>query len=103
MSIINDYEINYFGVKVNLNGERITSFLYVWRLKYEAPTLAEIKKNIETERIDRKVNIQDIGVKILIRFHTGDFGSGYLEYQYIGRYRDPGEHTPTVPRSRKQA
>ena len=94
---------NIFSVKVDLNGERIISSLKVWRPKYEAPILAETRKNIDTEIIDRNVNIQEVGVKILTRFHTGDFGSGYLEYQYIGRYRDPGEHTPTVPRPKKQA
>ena len=63
------------SVKVDLNGERIISSLKVWRPKYEAPILAEIKKNIDTERIDRNVNIQDMGVTRLTRFHAGDLGT----------------------------
>ena len=77
---------NIFSVKVDLNGERIISSLKVWRPQYEAPILAETRKNIDTEIIDRNVNIQEVGVKILTRFHTGDFSSGYFENQYIGRY-----------------
>ena len=72
----------YLSVKVDLNGERIISSLKVWRPKYEAPILAETRKNIDTERIERNVNIQDVGVKILTRFHTGDFFPGYLEQKY---------------------
>ena len=74
----------YLSVKVDLNGERIISSLKVWRPKYEAPILAETRKKIDTERIDRNVNIQDIGEKRLTRFHTGDLGSGYRENQYTG-------------------
>ena len=54
---------NIFSVKVDLNGERIISSLKVWRPKYEAPILAETRKNIDTKRIERNVNIQDMGVK----------------------------------------
>ena len=68
--------------KVDLKGERIISSLNVWIPKYEAPTLAETRKNNDTEKIDRNVNIQDMGVKRLTRFHTGDLCSGYLENQY---------------------
>ena len=71
----------HLSVKVDLNGERIISSLKVWRPKLEAPILAETRKAIETERIDRNVNIQDMGVKRLTRFHTGDLCSGYLENQ----------------------
>ena len=71
----------YLIVKVDLNGERIISSLKVWRPKYEAPILAETKKNKDTERTDRNVNIQDVGVKIMTRFHTGDLFSGCLENQ----------------------
>ena len=51
------------------------SSLKVWRPKYEAPILAETRKNIETDRIDRNVNIQDMGVTRLTRFHAGDLGT----------------------------
>ena len=71
----------YLSVKVDLNGERIISSLKVWRPKYEAPILAETRKNIDTEIIDRNVNIQDMGGKRLTRFHTGDLFSGYLDHQ----------------------
>ena len=54
---------NIFSVKVDLNGERIISSLKVWRPKYEAPILAETRNNIDTKRIERNVNIQDMGVK----------------------------------------
>ena len=70
------------SVEIDLNGERIISSLKVWRPKYEAPILAEIKKNIDTERIDRNVNIQDMGVTRLTRFHAGDLFSGYFDHQY---------------------
>ena len=72
----------YLSVKVDLNGERIISSLKVWRPKYEAPILAETRKNIDTKRIDRNVNVQHMGLKRLTRFHTGDLFSGYLENQY---------------------
>ena len=71
----------YLIVKVDLNGERIISSLKVWRPKYEAPILAETKKNKDTERIDRNVNNQEMGSTNLTRFHLGDFCSGYLENQ----------------------
>ena len=71
----------YLSVKVDLIGERIISPLNVWRPKYEAPILAEIIKNIDTKRTDRNVNIQDIGLKSLTRFHTGDIFPGNLDHQ----------------------
>ena len=74
------------------------SSLKVWRPKYEAPILAETRKNIETDRIDRNVNVQDMGLKRLIRFHAGDLFSGYLDHQYSGRYIYPGAHTAIVDR-----
>ena len=75
------YFQSYLSVKVDLNGERIISSLKVWRPKYEAPILAETRKSNDTEIIDRDVNIQDMGVKRLTRFHKGDIFSGYLENQ----------------------
>ena len=69
---------------VDLNGERIISSLKVCMPKYEAPILAETSKNNDTEKIDRNVNIQDMGVIRLTRFHVGDLFSGYLENQYSG-------------------
>ena len=76
-----DFQFNYLSVKIDLNGERIISTLKVWRPKYEAPILDETRKNIDTERIDRNVNIQDMGVKRLTRFHAGDLFSGYFDHQ----------------------
>ena len=73
--------MNCLIIILDLNGERIISSLKVWRPKYEAPTLAETRKKIDTEKIERNVNIQDMGVKRLARFHTTDFFSGYLENQ----------------------
>ena len=61
------------SVKVDLNGERIISSLKVWRPKYEAPILAETKKNKDTETIDRNVNNQEMGSTKVTRFHAGDF------------------------------
>ena len=72
----------YLSVKVDLNGERIISSLKVWRPKYRAPILAETTKNIDTERIDRNVNNQEMGSTNMTRFHMGDFFSGYLDHQY---------------------
>ena len=90
--------LNYLIVILDLNGERIISSLKVWRPKYKAPILAETRKKNETEKIDRNVNIQDMGVKRLTRFQTGDLCSGYLENQYIGRYKYPGAQDAMVPR-----
>ena len=90
---------NYFKyIKIDLNGERIISSLKVWRPKYEAPILAETRKNTDTQTIDRYVNIQEMGSTNLTRFNAGDFFSGYLDHQYRGRYRDPGAQVATVPR-----
>ena len=72
---------NYIYVNINLNGERSISSLKVWRPKWETPILAENKKNSDTERIERNVNVHDMGAKILTRFHVGDIFLGYLEYQ----------------------
>ena len=88
----------YLSVKVDLNGERIISSLKVWRPKYEAPILAETKKNRDTETIDRNVHIQEMGSTNLTRFHAGDLLSGYLENQYSGEYVVPGAQVATVPR-----
>ena len=74
--------LNYLSVKVDLNGDRIISSLKVLRSKYEAPILAEKRKNIDTERIDRNVNIHNVGVKRLTRFQAGDISCGNLENQY---------------------
>ena len=46
-------------------------------LKYNAPTLAERKKKIVTERIDKKVTSHVIGSKILVRFQIGETLEGY--------------------------
>ena len=76
--------MNCLIIILDLNGERIISSLKVWRPKYEAPTLAETRKKIDTERIDRNVNIHNVGVKRLTRFQTGDLRPGYLDHQYVG-------------------
>ena len=60
----------------------IISSLKVWRSKYEAPILAETKKNKDTDTIDRNVSIQEMGSTKVTRFHAGDLGSGCLENQY---------------------
>ena len=72
----------YLSFKGDLKGERIISSLKVWRPKYEAPILAETKKNKDTERIDRNVNNQERGSTNMRRFHMGYIVSGYLENQY---------------------
>ena len=72
----------YPNVKVNLNGEIIISSLNAWRPKYEAPILAETKKNKDTETIDKNVNTQEMGSTNVTRFHAGDLCFGYLENQY---------------------
>ena len=67
---------------VDLNGERIISSLKVWRPKYEAPILAETRKNKDTETIDRNANNQERGSTNLTRFHMGDLFSGNLDHQF---------------------
>ena len=76
----------------------IISSLKVWTPKYRPPILAETTKNIDTERIDRNVNNQEMGSTNMTRFHMGDLFAGYLENQYLGRYPDPGAQVATVPR-----
>ena len=66
---------------VDLNGERIISSLKVCTPKYEAPILAEIRKNNDTKRVDRNMSIQVRGLKRLTRFHAGDLGI-LLEQKY---------------------
>ena len=43
--------------------------------------MAETKKIIETKRIDRKINIQDIGSNTFTIFQIGTTLAGYLENQ----------------------
>ena len=47
-----------------LNGEKMISSENVWILKYEEQILAERRKKIETERIDKNVQNQEILSKI---------------------------------------
>ena len=49
------------------------------------PILAEMKKKNETNKIDRKNNIQDIGSNTFKIFQVGATLAGYLENQYSGR------------------
>ena len=49
------------------------------------PILAERKKKNETNRIERKSNIQDIGSNTFRIFQVGATLAGYLENQYSGR------------------
>ena len=49
--------------------------------KYEVPILAAMKKNIVTDIIDVKINIQDGGSNSLRRFQVGATLAGYLENQ----------------------
>ena len=72
-------------VQIFLKGERIISSLKVWIPKYEVPIFAEIKKKIETKRIERKINIQDCVSNILTMFHVGANLAGYLVNQYCGK------------------
>ena len=55
-----------------------------WIPKYEEQILAERRKKIDTDTIDRKVNNHENPSKIMRRFQIGDFSAGYLENQYIG-------------------
>ena len=45
----------------------------VWIPKYEEHNLAERRKKIETEKIDKNVQNQEIKSKIMRRFQIGDF------------------------------
>ena len=71
---------------VDLNGERIISSLKVCMPKYEAPILAETRKNNDTKRVERNMNIQVRGLNRLTRFHAGDLFSGYFDQIYFGTY-----------------
>ena len=42
-----------------LKGERTISAVNVWIPKYEVPILDAMKKKIDTDKIERKINIQD--------------------------------------------
>ena len=50
------------------------------------PILAEMKKKNETERSEKKINIQDIGSNTFRIFQVGANRAGNLENQYKGRY-----------------
>ena len=72
------YIVKFVG-SIYLKGERIISSVNVRIPKCKVPILAETKKIIETEKIDRKSNIQDTGSKTLTIFHVGSASAGYLE------------------------
>ena len=56
-----------------LNGERIISSENVWIPKCEKQILAERRKKIEMEKIEKKVKNHEYPSKIVIRFQIGDF------------------------------
>ena len=66
--------------------------------KCKDPILAAKKKKRVTDRIDVKISIQDVGSNSFRRFQVGATLAGYLENQYVGRYRNPGAQIATFPR-----
>ena len=55
-----------------LNGERMISSVYVLIPKYDTPILAEAKKKIDTDIIERNTKVQVIGLKSFTRFQIGE-------------------------------
>ena len=53
--------------------------------KCKFPILAEKKKKIVTDIIERKISNQDVGSNSFTRFQVGRILAGYLENQYEGR------------------
>ena len=49
--------------------------------KCKFPILAEKKKKIVTDIIERKISNQDVGSNSFTRFQVGRILAGYLEYQ----------------------
>ena len=47
--------------------------------------MAAILKNIVTERIETKINVQEVISNNFKRFQIGATLAGYLEYQFSGR------------------
>ena len=64
-----------------LKGERTISAVDGRVPKYEVPILDAMKKKIDTDKIERKINIQDWGSKSFKRFQIGGVSEGYFEYQ----------------------
>ena len=87
------FYIVYFEGPIYLNGERIISSMNVRIPKYEVPILAAMKKKIDTNVIDVKINNQDVRSKSFRRFQVGAVLNGYLENQYRGINRYAGEWT----------
>ena len=72
-------------MKLYRNGERTISSETVRIPKYDDPIWAAMKKNIVTNIIDEKINIQDSESNSFTRFQVGATFAGYLENQYLGR------------------
>ena len=53
--------------------------------KYLVPILAATLRNIVTERIETKINVQEVISNNFNRFQIGATLAGYLEYQFSGR------------------
>ena len=66
--------------------------------KYFVPILAEIKKTTVTDKMERKINIQDCGSNNFRRFQIGGVLEGYFENQYRELYLNPGAQIATSPR-----
>ena len=51
-----------------------------------------------TDKMDRKINIQDGGSNNFRRFQIGGVGRGNIENQYTGLYLNPGAQIAIFPR-----
>ena len=51
-----------------------------------------------TDKMDRKINIQDGGSNNFRRFQRGGVGRGYIEKTYVGLYLNPGAQVAISPR-----
>ena len=51
--------------------------------KYEVPILAAMKKNIVTDVVDTKIEIQEGASNSFTRFQVGGTSDGNLENQYV--------------------
>ena len=81
-----------FKGPIYLKGERIISSITARIPKYD-PILAAMKKKIDTNVIDVKINNQDVRSKSFRRFQVGAVLNGCLENQYRGINRYAGEWT----------
>ena len=61
------------------------SCMTVFVPKYVEPTLAAMKKKIDTDKMDIKIKIQDFVSNNFKRFQVGAALAGNFEYQFSGR------------------